>query len=89
MVEMSTAPASAVLISTLTASFLTGIQNNPAVTADVKSKAKVELAGGIPFVSDTDLIPRFRRPECPPTQPLRSSPRTRPRASTGCTRPGR
>jgi hypothetical protein len=44
-----------VLISTLTASFLTEIQNNPAVAADVKSKAKVELAGGIPFVSDADL----------------------------------
>jgi MFS family permease len=53
--SIGTALAGAVLISTLTASFLTGIQNNPAVPADVKSKAKVELAGGIPFVSDADL----------------------------------
>ena len=34
---------------------MTGIQNNPSVPADVKSKAKVELAGGVPFVSDADL----------------------------------
>jgi MFS family permease len=53
--SIGTALAGAVLISTLTASFLTGIQNNPVVPAEVKSKAKVELAGGIPFVSDADL----------------------------------
>jgi hypothetical protein len=44
-----------VLIATLSASFMTGIKNNPAVPADVKSKAQVELAGGVPFVSDADL----------------------------------
>ena len=43
------------LIATLTTSAMTGIQNNPAVPADVKSKAKVELAGGVPFISDADL----------------------------------
>ena len=34
---------------------MTGIQNNPAVPDDVKAKAKVELADGVPFVSDADL----------------------------------
>jgi hypothetical protein len=53
--SIGTALAGAVLISTLTASFLTGIQNNPAVPAEVKTKATVELAGGVPFVSDEDL----------------------------------
>jgi hypothetical protein len=53
--SIGTALAGAVLISALTGSFLTGIQNNPAVPADVKSKAQVQLAGGIPFVSDADL----------------------------------
>ena len=43
------------LIATLTTSFMTGIQNNPAVPAEVKSKAQVELASGVPFVSDADL----------------------------------
>jgi MFS family permease len=53
--SIGTALAGAVLIATLTTSFMTGIQNNPAVPAGVKSKAKVELAGGVPFVSDADL----------------------------------
>jgi hypothetical protein len=53
--SIGTALAGAVLIATLTTSFMTGIQNNPAVPAEVKSKAKVELAGGVPFVSDADL----------------------------------
>ena len=53
--SIGTALAGAVLISTLTTSFLTGIQNNPAVPADISSSASVQLAAGIPFVSDADL----------------------------------
>ena len=53
--SVGTALAGAVLISALTASFMTGIQNNPAVPAQVKSTAKTQLAGGVPFVSDADL----------------------------------
>jgi MFS family permease len=53
--SLGTAIAGAVLISALTASFMTGIQNNPAVPGDLKEKAKVELAAGVPFVSDADL----------------------------------
>ncbi len=53
--SIGTALAGAVLISALTASFLTGVQNNPAVPAHVSSKAQVELGGGIPFLSDKDL----------------------------------
>ena len=53
--SIGTALAGAVLISALTASFLSGIQNNPAVPKDLASKAQVELAGGIPFMSDKDL----------------------------------
>jgi hypothetical protein len=44
-----------VLIAGLTTSFLTGIQQNPAVCASVKSQANVKLAGGVPFISDADL----------------------------------
>jgi MFS family permease len=58
--SIGTALAGALLISILTGSFLTGIQNNPAVRADVKSKATVELAGGVPFVAG-----RRRRPARP------------------------
>ena len=53
--SIGTALAGAVLISALTASFLSGIQNNPAVPKDVASQAQVELAAGIPFISDKDL----------------------------------
>ncbi len=44
-----------VLIASLTASFLTGIADNPDVPAEVTSKATVELSAGIPFISDADL----------------------------------
>jgi MFS family permease len=53
--SIGTALAGAVLISVLTSSFLSGIANNPNVPDSVKSKATVELAGGIPFVSDAQL----------------------------------
>ena len=53
--SIGTALAGAVLIAALSTSFLTGVQHNAAVPADVKSKATVELAGGVPFVSDTEL----------------------------------
>jgi MFS family permease len=53
--SIGTALAGAVLISALTASFLSDIQGNPAIPADLSSRAQVELAGGIPFLSDADL----------------------------------
>jgi hypothetical protein len=53
--SIGTALAGAILISTLTTSFLTGIDQNPDVPAEVTTTATVELADGIPFVSDADL----------------------------------
>jgi MFS family permease len=53
--SVGTALAGAVLIAALSTSFLTGVQQNPAVPAEVKSKTAVELAGGVPFVSDAQL----------------------------------
>ncbi|MGE5288672.1 MAG: MFS transporter [Micromonosporaceae bacterium] len=53
--SIGTALAGAVLISALTTSFLTGVENNPAVPKNLASQAQVELAGGIPFMSDKDL----------------------------------
>jgi len=47
--------AGAVLISTLTSSFFTNLQNNPDVPKSVVSTAQVELTSGVPFVSDKDL----------------------------------
>ena len=53
--SLGTALAGSMLIAALTSSFLTGIQNNPDVPAEVAQSASVELAGGVPFVSDNDL----------------------------------
>jgi hypothetical protein len=53
--SIGTALAGSILIAALTASFLQGIEHNPAVPASVKSQANVKLAGGVPFISDADL----------------------------------
>lgn len=53
--SLGTALAGSVLIGALTASFLSGIEDDPDVPDDVASSAEVELAGGVPFVSDADL----------------------------------
>ena len=53
--SLGTALAGSVLISVLTASLIAGIQTNPQVPAEVKAKAGIELAAGVPFLSDTAL----------------------------------
>jgi hypothetical protein len=53
--SIGTALAGAVLIAALTTSFLTGVQNNPDVPKEIAATAQVDLAGGIPFISDKDL----------------------------------
>jgi MFS family permease len=53
--SLGTALAGSLLIAALSASFLTGIEQNDAVPAEVAAQANVELAGGIPFISDSDL----------------------------------
>ena len=63
---IGTALAGAVLISALTASFLSGIQHNPAVPSDIASKAQVELSSDVPFVSDADLKTALDRGRVPP-----------------------
>jgi MFS family permease len=64
--SIGTALAGAVLISALTTSFLSGVQDNPAVPANLASKAQVELAGGIPFLSDKDLRAQLDKAGLPP-----------------------
>ena len=53
--SIGTALAGAVLIAALSSSFLTGVQENPAVSTSIKTKATTELSGGVPFVSDKEL----------------------------------
>ena len=53
--SLGTALAGSILIAALTTSFVQGIQENPDVPPEVSSGAEVELAGGIPFVSNAQL----------------------------------
>jgi MFS family permease len=59
--SLGTALAGSLLIAMLTASFLTGIEQNPAVPPEVAAQASIELAGGIPFISDADLEEAFAK----------------------------
>jgi MFS family permease len=53
--SLGTALAGSLLIATLTSAFLTNVQQSQAIPASAKEQAQVELAGGVPFVSDADL----------------------------------
>jgi EmrB/QacA subfamily drug resistance transporter len=53
--SFGTALAGSIMIAAVTSSFLANIQHNSAIPSRVKSEAQVELAGGVPFVSDADL----------------------------------
>jgi EmrB/QacA subfamily drug resistance transporter len=53
--SLGTALAGSLLIATLTSSFLTNVEQSPAIPPEVTQRAEVELAGGVPFVSDADL----------------------------------
>jgi EmrB/QacA subfamily drug resistance transporter len=52
---LGTALAGSILIAALTASFLTSVTENPDIPSSVKDRANVQLAAGIPFMSDADL----------------------------------
>ncbi len=64
--SLGTALAGSILIAILTTSFLQGIAENPAVPASVTSRAEVELAGGIAFVSDADLNEALKEADVDP-----------------------
>jgi EmrB/QacA subfamily drug resistance transporter len=53
--SMGTALAGSLMIAAVTTSFIANIQASSAIPDRVKSDAKVQLAGGVPFVSDADL----------------------------------
>ncbi|MFE3826979.1 MFS transporter [Streptomyces sp. NPDC059092] len=53
--SIGTALAGSILIATLTTSFLTSIEQNPAVPSEVKNQANTQLGSGVPFLSDAQL----------------------------------
>jgi EmrB/QacA subfamily drug resistance transporter len=53
--SIGTALAGAILIATLSTTFAANIQQSDAIPTRVKNDAQVQLASGVPFVSDADL----------------------------------
>jgi EmrB/QacA subfamily drug resistance transporter len=53
--SIGTALAGSIMIAALTSSFLTSVEQNPAVPDQVKSQASVQLQSGAPFLSDAQL----------------------------------
>ncbi|OIJ63542.1 MFS transporter [Streptomyces mangrovisoli] len=53
--SIGTAVAGSLLIAALTTSFLTSVEQNPAIPAEVKNQAATELQSGVPFLSDAQL----------------------------------
>ncbi len=64
--SLGTALAGSLLIATLSSSFLTAIAHDPAVPQRVSSGAAVQLADGVPFVSDTSLETALTDAHVPP-----------------------
>jgi Na+/melibiose symporter-like transporter len=66
--SLGTALVGAVLISSLSATFLQGISDNPAVPAAVTAQATVQLDSGAPFVSDSQLRKDLSTTDLPVSQ---------------------
>lgn len=64
--SIGTALAGAILVSALTASFFSGIQNDPNVSDRLASQAQTQLASGVPFVSDQQLQTALDDANVPP-----------------------
>ena len=65
-ISVGTALTGAIIIAALTSSLLSGIQNNAAIPASVKSQATTELAAGVPFISDAQLKTGLQEANVPP-----------------------
>jgi MFS family permease len=65
-ISIGTALTGAIVIAALSSSFLTGVEQNPAVPAPVKSHAQTDLAGGVPFLADDELESALDEARVPP-----------------------
>jgi MFS family permease len=63
--SLGTALAGSILIAALTASFLTGIEQNPNVPQQMKDQANVNLAAGAPFMSNADVTAQMKKAGVP------------------------
>jgi EmrB/QacA subfamily drug resistance transporter len=53
--SLGTALIGSVLIASLSASAVAGLRDSPEVSAEISSRASIELASGVPFLSDPQL----------------------------------
>ena len=65
--SLGTALVGAVLIGSLTRTFLSGAGHNAAIPPGVTAQATVQLESGVPFASDTDLRRQLATTDLPPT----------------------
>jgi len=63
--QLGAALAGSTLIAALTASFLTGIEQNPNVPQQMKDQANVNLAAGAPFMSNADVTAQMEKAGVP------------------------
>jgi EmrB/QacA subfamily drug resistance transporter len=63
---IGTALAGSILITSLTGAFLRGVEENNAVPPEVSAQAQVQLAEGVPFLSDADLRAALEKAAVPP-----------------------
>ncbi len=63
--SLGTALVGAVLVSSLTAGLVHGINTNAAIPADVRTQASTQLTSGVPFTSDSDLRVQLDRAGVP------------------------
>ena len=66
--SLGTALVGAVLIGSLTTTFIQGITDNPAVPASITAQATVQLESGVPFISDADLRTELTKTELPASE---------------------
>jgi hypothetical protein len=64
--SLGTALVGSVLIASLTAAVVEGIEQSPALPPTLKASASVELQSGVPFLSDTALASALRSAGVPP-----------------------
>ena len=65
-ISIGTALTGAIIIAALSSSFLTGVEENPAVPANLKTQASTNLSGGVPFLSDDELEAALKEAHVPP-----------------------
>lgn len=65
--SLGTALVGAVLIGSLSTTFIEGVTHNPAIPATVTANATVQMESGIPFISDSDLRTELAKTDLEPS----------------------